>query len=151
MTLEEAIEEQGVVLHHIKGISMQPLLRAGKDMIAICPKPAQRLKRYDMPVFKRRNGEYVIHRILKVHEEGYDIVGDNQCFYERNVKDDQIIGVVKQIVRGNKIINVGADKKYPDLPLWYIVYLFLWCDLFFLRAPLVWLEYKLIAVKRKLL
>lgn len=150
MKLEQAIEQHGVVLHHIKGISMRPLLRAGKDMIVICRKPAQRLKRYDMPVFKRSNGEYVIHRILKVHDSGYDIVGDNQCFYERNVTDDQIIGVVCQIVRNNKTIQVRATEKHRHVPLWYVVYVHLWCDLFFLRAPLVWLEYKLLGLIRKI-
>lgn len=138
------------MLHHIKGISMQPLIRAGKDMIVIYRKPTERLKRCDMPVFKRRNGEYVIHRVLRVHNDGYDICGDNQCFIERNVQDSQIVGIVGQIVRDNKRIMVRTDAEHQSLPLWYTIYVHLWCDLFYLRATLVWIEYKLIAIRRRL-
>lgn len=150
MRLEDAIEKEGMVLHHIKGISMQPLLRAGKDLIVIYRKPEERLKRYDLPVFKRKNGEYVIHRVLSVHDDGYDICGDNQCFIERDVLDSQIIGVVGQIVRSGRTICVRKDKDCQKLPLWYNIYVHLWCDLFPLRATLVWMEYKLIAIKRRL-
>ena len=46
------------------GDSMEPMLRNRKDTIIIEPVHG-RLKRYDLPLYRRPDGKYVLHRILQ--------------------------------------------------------------------------------------
>ena len=48
-----------------RGISMQPMLRNGQDSVVLSPvnKP---LKKYDLPLYRRPDGQFVLHRIVAV-------------------------------------------------------------------------------------
>lgn len=124
-TFEEELEKRGRLVYKNVGTSMRPLIRQGKDLIVIS-KPEGRLKKYDVPLYRRDSGQYVLHRILKVRENDYVICGDNQWRKEYGVTDSQIIGVLTAVVRGGKEIPVTGKA--------YRLYVHLWCDLFFLRA-----------------
>lgn len=150
MTFEDIIAQQGVLVYKNKGISMLPLLRQNRDIIIVRRKPVGRLKRLDVPVFKRSNGEYVIHRVLDVRENDYVMCGDNQYIREYGITDAQIIGVLDSFVRNGRTIPVRSTPEHPVVPLWYRVYSHLWCDLFYIRAAAVYVEYKLIGIKRRL-
>ena len=69
---EEILERDGRLIYSSVGDSMLPMIRQGRDLLVI-EKPAGRLKRYDIPLYKRDNGRYVLHRILKVRDKDYDI------------------------------------------------------------------------------
>ena len=140
-TLEQVLEEDGILYHTSKGVSMRPLIREGKDILVI-KKPAGRLKKYDIPLYKRDSGEYVLHRILKVREKDYVICGDNRWQKETGITDRHIIGVLTEINRGGKIITMKEPR--------YRLYVHLWCDLFFLRKPLLLCRRKLHGIKRRL-
>lgn len=124
-TFEEEIQRKGKLIYTNVGDSMMPLIRQGKDLMII-EKTEGRLKKYDVPLYKRDSGQYVLHRILKVREKDYVICGDNRWQKEYGVEDRHIIGVLTGIVRDGKEISV-KDRKYK-------IYVHLWCDLFFLRA-----------------
>lgn len=141
VTFEEILKEKGVLLYTITGISMLPLMRAHRDLIIVVPSQ-ERLGKYDIPVFKRDNGEYVVHRILKVYDDGYGIVGDNQSELEY-VREDQIIGVVDRMERNGKTIPLRKTSEHPRLQWKYTLYVHLWCDVFPVRAFLVRVEHKL--------
>lgn len=89
------------------GTSMMPMIRQGKDSVTVSP-IVGRLKKYDLPFYRRDNGQYVLHRILKVTPEGYTCIGDNQFAYERGVRDDQLIGYVTSFYRQDKEIKVTS-------------------------------------------
>ena len=76
-TFEQVLEEQGTLVYTNVGNSMLPLIREGRDLI-ILKKPEGRLKKYDVPLYKRDSGQYVLHRVLKVRESDYVICGDNR-------------------------------------------------------------------------
>ena len=63
-----------------KGVSMLPMLRQGTDSVLLSPLP-ETLKKYDLPLYQRDNGQYVLHRIVKTGET-YTCVGDNQFFWK---------------------------------------------------------------------
>jgi signal peptidase I len=69
---EDVIERDGKLVYTNVGDSMRPLIRQGKDLIII-EKQQGRLKKYDVPLYKRDSGQYVLHRILKVRENDYVI------------------------------------------------------------------------------
>ena len=77
-TLEEVIAQKGYVVTKPKGTSMFPLIRDNKYDVYI-EKPQPHLNKYDVPVYKRESGEYVMHRILGKDKNGYICCGDNQC------------------------------------------------------------------------
>ena len=66
---------------------MLPLIRQGKDLLLIARKPEGRLSKYDVPLYRRDSGQYVLHRILKVRENDYVICGDNRWHRETGITD----------------------------------------------------------------
>lgn len=74
------------------GTSMLPVLRQGRDSVVLSPAP-ERLSRYDLPLYRRDNGAYVLHRIVEAGET-YTCIGDHQFVYEPGIRRDQIIAVV---------------------------------------------------------
>jgi len=89
-----------------KGVSMMPMLRQNVDSVMLSPVPGK-LKKYDLPLYQRRDGQYVLHRILGVGET-YTCIGDNQFSYERNVRHEQVLAVVTGYYRGEKYRTVDC-------------------------------------------
>ena len=89
-----------------KGTSMMPLIRQGIDFVELSPVNGK-LKKYDIPLYQRKNGQYVLHRIVKVGET-YTCIGDNQFELEKGVRQEQLIAVVTAVLRGEKQIPVTA-------------------------------------------
>jgi hypothetical protein len=131
MTLAEQLDTHGVIMWPNKGVSMMPLLRENRDLMVIQKRGEERLRKYDAVLFVRTNGEYVLHRILKVHPDSYWIVGDN-CISGEIVQEEQVIGILTEIVRDGKTIRV-TDRGY-------LVFVHIWCALFPLRS--FWLRYR---------
>lgn len=127
-TFEEQIEKNGKLIYTNVGDSMQPLIRQGRDLIVIS-KVSGRLKKYDVPLYKRDNGQYVLHRILKVRKDDYVVCGDNRWSREYGITDKHIIGKLTSVIRSGKEVSV-TDIKYR-------LYVHLWCDFFFVRALLL--------------
>lgn len=119
------IEKHGTLIHTNVGDSMMPLIKQGRDVLII-KKVNGRLKKYDVPLYQRDSGQYVLHRILKVRKDDYVICGDNRSFKEYGITDRHIIGVLSGVIRKGKEVSV-TDKKYK-------LYVHLWCDFFPIRA-----------------
>lgn len=137
-TFEEEIDRQGHLVYSNVGDSMLPLLRQGKDVFVISRKPEGRLKKYDVPLYKRDDGTYVLHRILKVRKEDYILCGDNRWRTEHGVTDRQVLGVMTAVIRDGKAISV-TDWRYR-------LYVHLWCDFFPVRVLVLWMK----ALRRKI-
>ena len=119
------LNRNGKIIYTNVGDSMMPLIKQGRDVLII-EKTHGRLKKYDIPLYQRDSGQYVLHRILKVREKDYVICGDNRWQKETGITDRHIIGVLTGIIRNGKEISV-QDRKYQ-------IYVHLWCDFFSVRA-----------------
>lgn len=86
-TFEEEIAHNGFLLYRNVGDSMLPLIRQGKDLLLIARKPQGRLNKYDVPLYRRDSGQYVLHRILKVRKNDYVLCGDNRWRREVGITD----------------------------------------------------------------
>jgi hypothetical protein len=139
-SFEEELEKNGTLVFTNKGTSMMPLLRQDRDLMVIEKKGEGRCKKYDAVLFKRRD-KYVMHRILKVRPQDYYIVGDNNRKGEY-VREEQILGVLKQVVRDGRTISAEDPA--------YLCYVHLWCDLFPLRAGILFLRDGAHAVGRRI-
>ena len=99
-----------------KGTSMLPMLRQDIDSVVISPVP-EKLKKYDLPLYRRDNGQYTLHRIVEVGDT-FVCMGDNQFRKEYGVRKDQMLAVVTAFYRG--------ERKYTTDHLGYQVYCRLW-------------------------
>lgn len=138
---EDVIERDGRLVYTNVGDSMRPLIRQDRDILII-EKPQGRLKKYDVPLYKRDSGQYVLHRVLKVRDSDYVICGDNRYSKEYGITDRHIIGVLTAVVRDG--------KEIPITDLRYRLYVHLWCDFFPIRALILKAKHFPKWLKRKL-
>ena len=115
--IRERLSDGQSVTFSPKGTSMLPMLRQGIDTVEISS-ISGRLKKYDLPLYLRDNGQYVLHRIVEVGET-YTCIGDNQFVLEPGLRQDQMIALVSAFTRGGKRIKV-SDPKYQ-------MYCRIWC------------------------
>lgn len=102
---------------------MRPLLHQDRDMAIIVPATEAHL--HDVVLFKRDNGQYVLHRVTRVvsgehmSDEcvSYEITGDN-CVYPERVEPRQLLGVMTHFVRK------GVKHSVSDP--WYKCYVRIW-------------------------
>ena len=99
------------------GISMLPMLREGRDSVVLSPAP-ERLCRYDLPLYRRDDGAYVLHRVTEAGDT-YTCIGDNQFIPEPGVRRDQIIAVVTGFRRNGRDHTVTEPGYRLYCLLWY--------------------------------
>lgn len=138
VTFEQELERHGRIVFTNVGVSMMPLLRQNRDLMVIERKPAGRCKKYDAVLYKVGQ-RYILHRIIQVRPNDYVIVGDNCIHREYGIKDAQILGVLREVIRDGKKIDVEKSLKYR-------VYVHIWCDFFHIRASLLWMKMAVYAV-----
>lgn len=102
--IREQIALGGSVRISPRGTSMLPMLRQGVDTVVLSP-VTEHLRKYDIPFYRRDNGQFVLHRIIAVGET-YTCIGDNQFEVEPGVRKEQIIAVVSGFTRGGREISV---------------------------------------------
>lgn len=128
LDLEKLLEDGKEIQLKPQGYSMYPLFIPGRDEAHIGPLGNTLPKKGDVVLYRRKGSILVLHRICRVKENGYYMVGDNQTEIEGPLCRDQIKGILLGVVRKGKYISV----KNP-------VYLFLtrlWLLLLPVRNPL---------------
>lgn len=121
--MQEPLKEGKSVKFTVVGNSMYPLLRNGLDNVLVSSnvKP----KKFDIILYRRKSGDYVLHRIVRVGKEGFGLCGDNQLLVEYPVRQEDVVAVVTAIERKGKLV--------PVTKLWYRAYSVLWSLLIPLR------------------
>ncbi|MCI6771633.1 MAG: nucleotidyltransferase family protein [Oscillospiraceae bacterium] len=101
----------------VTGSSMTPFLVPERDSVELAGIKNEP-KTGDVVLYKRKNGAYVLHRVIKTDKDGFYFTGDSQTFVEGPIEKDQLIAVCDAFVRKGKRI---AGKE----PRWK-AYEFLW-------------------------
>ena len=107
----------------VTGFSMYPLLRSGSDDIILSP--CSNVRKYDVVLFERENGEYIFHRVIKVKNGILTIAGDNETKKEYPVFRDKVIATMTAFIRSGKTHSVNE--------VWYKAYSRIWLFIFPLR------------------
>lgn len=126
--LKELVEEGREVSMLISGSSMSPFLCHGRDQVYF-KAPDRPLRVGDMVFFQRRSGQYVLHRICKVKDGSYYIVGDAQTAIEGPVSREQIFALVTRVRRKGRVLAPGD--------FWWEFFARVWVRLIPLRPLLV--------------
>lgn len=135
LTYEEYLEKNGSMTYSNVGTSMMPLLKQGRDLFTVTKKGSERCRKYDVVLYRRPPDKYVLHRVVKVRENDYVILGDNCINKEYGITDDDILGVMTSFV------HKGKQHTVNDMT--YRIYSHLWVDLSFFRVKLKKLRMKM--------
>ncbi len=108
--IEEMLAAGGEVTFTPNGNSMYPMLYHGIDTVTL-KKPNGRLKKYDLPLYRRDDGKFILHRVMAVKKGGYITRGDNVLCKEHGITDKMVVGVVTAFTKNGKTIPV-TNKKY---------------------------------------
>lgn len=115
--IREQLDSGASVRIYPRGVSMLPMIREGEDSVVISSLPSE-LKKYDVILYQRRNGQYVLHRLIKIGES-YTFLGDHQFIAERGIERDQLIARVSLLYRGERAVSVDKFS--------YKIFCGLWC------------------------
>ena len=110
VSFEEYLAQNGSMTYTNVGVSMLPLLRQGKDLFTVRKKGPERCRVGDVVLYRRRD-QYVLHRVVQVRDRDYVILGDNCVQREYGIRDEDILGVLTDFVRGGKEYSV-SDPGY---------------------------------------
>jgi hypothetical protein len=104
--LEGVLGDGGEVVMRVRGHSMRPFLRDGRDAVRLVPTDAAAL-RTGMVVLFRYRGRHVLHRIRRIEGNRLTIKGDgNYCTTEHTTRGE-VAAVVRSVIRG------GRDENSP--------------------------------------
>lgn len=136
-SIEEQLQTQGYYVSTTVGWSMFPMLRNRRDRVIIRPVGAERLKKYDLPLYHRPDGKYVLHRVIGVKPDHYVIRGDN-TYVKEHIPDAWIVGYVTEFYRGGHHVSADARRYRFYAGVWNFLFparwLFVHCRRFAARV-----------------
>ena len=115
----EKLDMGGTVTFTPHGESMLPMLRDGEDIVVLA-KPKGRLHLYDLPLYRRADGSFVLHRVIDFGNDGsYVMCGDNQFRKEKGIMDSDIIAVVVAFCRKGRPYTADSILYRAYISFWY--------------------------------
>ena len=106
--IEEVIARDGMYVCTTSGLSMMPMLRDRRDTVVITP-VSGRLNKYDVALYRYGN-KYLLHRVVKVLPDSYICCGDNCITPEIGVTDADVIGILSEVWRGDKKLDLNSRR-----------------------------------------
>lgn len=101
------------------GNSMRPLWHHRKDVVRLSAICVDDIKKWDVLLYTRADGSFVLHRVVKIGEKTLDFLGDAQFLVEKNVPKENVVAKAVGHKRGG--------GKYRNLDgFGYKLYVFLW-------------------------
>ena len=88
----------------VTGNSMEPFLFDGTDKV-ILQKIKEPPKRGDIVFYRRKNGAYVLHRVVRKKGDIYYFSGDAQRRVEGPIFKNQLLAVCKEVIREEKRVS----------------------------------------------
>ena len=111
----ESIRDGGQFVFYPTGISMLPTVIPNEDCVVLVE--PKNIKKYDLILFTRPNGKYVLHRIINIKNGEYIIKGDNQNWTEKTTIDKVIAKVSEvrkkdgSVITYNKLTSTSTVAK----------------------------------------
>ncbi len=122
--MQEILQNDGSFSLTITGTSMYPFIVGGRDKVTLSP-IVKRLRKNDLPLYRRENGAFVLHRIVKVEKDGtYTCCGDHQWQLEKGLRQEQMIALATAYVRKGKVLtnrNI-LYRAYRTVWTWVLKY-----------------------------
>ena len=114
--MEEALSSGGAVTFTTHGKSMRPLLNNG-DSVTV--KKADKYKVGDVILFRKEDGSFVVHSIIKIKKGLFYTQGDSLHEKDEPIKIDNILGKVVEFIYPNKKVSIN-DFKFKVYKVLYM-------------------------------
>ena len=101
---ETVLQDCGVLYFTTVGDSMAPLLKTRRNTVVLRT-PKKEVKRGDVILFHRPEGAYVLHRVIRITDEGYETRGDNRRHSDLFVPKDCLLAVMDGYYKKKKFIS----------------------------------------------
>ena len=92
------------------GTSMLPTIR-DTDRLVVAPLP-ESIRTGDVLMYVRPDGHTVIHRVWRVHDGRFDMLGDYQLLIERNVPHAAVVALVKTVIHPDGRTSPGHQRVF---------------------------------------
>lgn len=136
--MAECLDGGQEVVLTITGHSMSPFLRNKKDQVVLVACDPTALQPGDVPLYRRRNGKYILHRIVE-RDDGvsrtrfgedkplpsrcdslqYTMLGDAQWQEEPNIAPDQIVAVATAFISRGKRWECDSEAYRRNRLRWH--------------------------------
>lgn len=117
--MEEVFANGGAFSFVPIGTSMLPMLRERQDTVLLRSPRDVPIRKYDVVLYRRADGHVVLHRVMGRDAQGnYMLCGDRQTVLERNVRPEQILGVLCGFTRDGKKISTDNRLYRGYAVLW---------------------------------
>ena len=136
--MTECLAQGQEVVLTVTGNSMSPFLRHQKDQVVLVACDPAALRPGDVPLFRRRNGKYVLHRIVE-RDDGvactrwgqeqplpshcdslqYTMLGDAQWQEEPHIAPDQIVACATAFISRGKRWECDSDAYRRNRLRWH--------------------------------
>lgn len=103
--IEDSFRQGLTVTLGVTGNSMLPLFRHKRDSVILSPCDPSSLKRGDVPLYRRLDGKFVLHRILRVNNDTYTLAGDAQHELEIGLPKSCVVAVMTGFIRKGKTVS----------------------------------------------
>ena len=115
--IREVLASGGEFRLYPHGTSMLPLIRQGRDSVAL-RKLDRAPRKFDILFYKRQDGSYILHRVKQVTKDGLILWGDNHTMLEYGITEKNIIGYAARIFRGETELDCQGFGYRAYLWLW---------------------------------
>ena len=116
--VEDELAAGNEVRFKVKGVSMSPLLRNGKDEVVMVPCQADELKPMDVVLFRYRGG-HLLHRIIRREGEQLWIQGDGSFVAVEQCDVKDVVGKLCRVYRpSGRVICVKSKRWRWSSRLW---------------------------------
>ncbi len=149
--LLSCLEQGQEVVITVTGNSMAPFLRHRRDQVVLVKAAGDRLQPGDVPLYRRRSGQYVLHRVV-ARDDGhtrqelggrealpatgdslrYTMLGDAQTLPEHGIAPDQILAMAVAFRRKGRTWYCDSTA--------YRRYVHRWHRLLPIRRPLMFIH-----------
>lgn len=116
--IKEKLSSGGSVAFSPRGTSMLPFLVEGRDSVTLSS-PPEKIRKYDVVLYRRSNGQYVLHRVISVRAGQISCIGDNQFAIEKGIYPDQVIAVCSSFTRKGRSFTAGSLRHRVFAILWH--------------------------------
>lgn len=134
--VEETVKGGGSIKIKIAGYSMYPLVASRRDSVLLTK--ADKIKKGDVPLIKREDGTFVLHRVVGIKNGAFKLRGDYEQKIEYPLYPEQVIAVAKGFYR--------KDRYIPCDSLLYKLYTFFWMNSVPIRPVIL----KLLAIRSEI-
>ena len=100
------------MITYLDGASMEPLIRCMQDPVTIVPVNRELIPG-DVVLFRRNDGEYVLHRLYKVFktEDKVQTWGDNCVSPDQIIPRSSVVGIAVSFNRNGKKHLLDSDSE----------------------------------------